>query len=87
MPNKLFYYDNQEEYESDREKAIGILKDAGFNEEVLQEEIRDSQTDYGDEFFWTIVHCPGKLERWMKNNGVSEKKDARNFVLYCLDFA
>ena len=83
---KLFYYDNREEYEKDREKAISLLREAGFNEEVLQEEIRYSQRDNGDEFFWRIGCLEsGKelIEEWKKKHDLSQKEDARSFVFRC----
>lgn len=86
---KFFYGDyegNEEKYKVDCEKAIKMLRDAGFNEEVLKSRIEASQRDYGEEFFWTVVNCPEDLERWAKNYDLSDADNARAFVLYCLDF-
>lgn len=83
MANKLFYYDTPEEFEEDREKAKEILKAAGFNEEVLDEEMKYSERDFGDEFIFTLVRCNGKniLEDWKKTHDLGNKTVARDFVM------
>lgn len=87
---KFFYGDyegNEEKYKQDCEKAIKMLREVGFNEEILKERIEISKRDYGEEFFWTVVNCPQDLKEWAKDYDLSKKNIARDFVLYCLDLA
>ena len=86
MEIKLFYFDTPEEYEAGCTKAIQMLKDVGFNEEVLAREIKNSKRDFGDEFFWMISSTEsGKelLDEWKEKYDLSQKKYASDFVMRC----
>ena len=87
-----FFYGKEEDqnnpklYALDCEHAIEILRRRGFNEEILENEIQVSKQDYGDEFFWTVLHYPEMVDEWADKHGLSDNTSARNFVLLCLDF-
>lgn len=82
----LYYADGEEElFRKDREKAIKMLRSAGFNEEVLKKQIEHSERDYGEEFFWTVANNPDDLDEWAKKYDLGNEVNAHNFVLYCMD--
>jgi hypothetical protein len=81
----LAYFREKNTYRR-RERAIEILSRRGFNEDILEDEIQASKQDYGEEFFWTVLHHPEMVDEWADKHGLSDKTSARNFVLLCFDF-
>ena len=77
------YENNPEKYEADCQRAIEMLRSKGFNEKVLEEEIEYSKRDYGEEFFWTVLHSSDLLEEWAEKYDLSDKTQAETFVMRC----